>query len=153
MRLHNCKNRRLGAAMAETGLVMPFLVLVIVGLIATGLMVFRYQQMATLAREGARWASVHGADYRSATGSAATTAADVYNNAILPLAVGLDTSKLTYTVVWSDSAQTPAVASTTSNPPGQPVASTVTVTVNYATVDFWGAAIRLSGTSVVAMQY
>ena len=136
--------------MLENALVLPILILVVSGIIMIGLLIFRYQQVAMLAREGARYASVHGAQYQadSTTGEKAASAADVYNNAILPMAVGMDTSILTYSVTWSDSGKSPVVASTTSDPPGQPVGTTVTVTVSYV----WSG-VTVSSTSVMPMQY
>ncbi len=38
--------------------------------------IYRYQQVASLAREGARYASVHGSQYAADTGNAAATASD-----------------------------------------------------------------------------
>lgn len=99
--------RRRGAAMVEAAIVLPVLFLFTLGLIIVGLGVFRYQQVASLAREGARYASVHGGQYASVTGNAAAGAADVYNNAIKPKAAGLNLSNLTYSVTWDDNSRNP----------------------------------------------
>src|SRR5262245_41916061 len=117
-------------------------------LIFGGLMVFSYQQMANMAREGARWASVHGAQYAADNKKSVPTEADVYTNAILPRAVGLDPTKLKHKVTWSNSGHWAVYADPTSNPPGQPVGTTVTVTVSY---DWYG--ITVSSTSVMPMAY
>jgi hypothetical protein len=45
--------------------------LLIVGTIIEALGVFRYQEIAQLAREGARWASVDGATYQQETNAKA----------------------------------------------------------------------------------
>lgn len=134
--------------MAEAAVVLPILVLLLAGLVTGGLMVYSYQQTANLAREGARWASVHGGQYAFENKTSAATAADVYNKAILPMAAGMDTTKLTYTVTWSNSGKWPVTVDPTSNPPGQAVAATVTVTVNYA----WGG-FTLTSTSVMPLMY
>ncbi len=154
MRRLNPRNRRQGAALIEYALVLPILILLVSGLIILGLGVFRYQQLATLAREGARYASVRGAQYQTESGKSAASADDVYTNAILPLAIGLDLDNLTHTVTWSDSAKAPTVADPTSNPPGQPLGTTVTVTVTYTWggLPYWGG-LTLTSTSVMPMQY
>ncbi|MHC5540093.1 TadE family protein, partial [Singulisphaera rosea] len=46
---------RRGAVMAESAVVYSALMLLLLGMITVGLGVFRYQQVASLAREGARW--------------------------------------------------------------------------------------------------
>ncbi len=87
---------RSGATLVESAIVYPLLFLVLLGTVILVLGVFRYMEVAALAREGCRWASVHGSQYAKDTGKpAATTSADVYNNVIVPQAVGLNLSKLT----------------------------------------------------------
>jgi Flp pilus assembly protein TadG len=108
--------RRRAAHIVECAVSYTILSLLIFGLIIGGLGVFRYQEVASLAREGSRYASVHGDEYHEGTGKPAATAADVYNNAILPKAVALDPSQLTYNVTWS---------------PDNNQGSTVTVKVTY----------------------
>ena len=66
-----------------------------------GLGVFRYVELASLAREASRQASVHGTGYANDTGNSAWSAADVYNNVIQPKAFILDLTKLTYSVTWN----------------------------------------------------
>jgi Flp pilus assembly protein TadG len=90
-----------GTTTVELAIVSPVLLVVLFGLVICALGVFRYQQVAALAREGARWASLHGAQYSQETGNPAATAVDVYNNAIAPKMVGLDPSSLTYSVTWN----------------------------------------------------
>src|SRR5437868_15230412 len=99
MRCHPAE--RSGAAAVEFAVVAPALLVLLFGLIIGGLGVFRYQETASLAREAARWASVHGYSYQGGTGKGAATAGDVYTNAILPNAVGLDKTQLHYTVTWT----------------------------------------------------
>lgn len=50
-----------GTNAVEAAIALPVAFLLILGTCVIGLGVFRYQQVASLAREGARYASVHGA--------------------------------------------------------------------------------------------
>jgi Flp pilus assembly protein TadG len=138
--------------MVESAIIYPLTLLLILGLVVGAAGIFRYQQMAHLAREGARYAIVHGTQWAKDTGNTAAAPADIYNNAILPNAVGLDTTQLSYTVTWN-----------TSNAPynttivnGQIVATgnTVSVTVSYQWIPeaFLGG-LTLGSTSVMPMAY
>jgi len=89
--------RRRGAVLIESALVYTMTLMLILGTIVVGLGVFRYQQIASLAREGSRWASVHGPTYVSEQGQSAITKSDVMTNAILPKIVILDSTALTCT--------------------------------------------------------
>ena len=81
-------HRRHGTTTVEFAISCPIAFFVIFAIVVGGLGVFRYQQVASAAREGrARWASVHGGDYAKDTGKPAATPADIYNNAILPAAM------------------------------------------------------------------
>jgi hypothetical protein len=113
--------------------------LFVIGLIVGGLGVFRYQQVASLAREGARYASVRGYKYQQVTGSPAATPADVYNDVLLPGAVALDQASLGYSVTWS---------------PDNHQGSAVNVRVTYQWIPeaFLGG-ITLSSTSTAVVSY
>jgi Flp pilus assembly protein TadG len=122
----NCQ--RSGSAVVESAIVYPLTFLLMIGLAvgATGIM--RYQETAALAREAARYASTHGAQYRKdaglGTGTASDWTTDIYTNAIAPNIVGLDSTQLNYQVAWPDVV----------NQPGKPdnwPGSKVTVTVTY----------------------
>ena len=91
---------RRGVQVVEAAIVLPVVMMLILGTCSTAMGVYYYQLVATLAREGARYASVHGTQYAADTGNSAATAADIYNNAIMPMAVGLNSSNLTYQVQW-----------------------------------------------------
>ena len=136
--------RRRGSHMVEAAVVMPSLLILIIGMCIIGLGVYRYQQVASLAREGARYASVHGSQYVAVTGNSAMTAANIYTNAILPMAVGLNSSNLTYSIQlgtfasgswvwtsWDSSSRTPTSFNTRSTPPGEPIYNSVRVRVSY----------------------
>jgi Flp pilus assembly protein TadG len=134
------KSRRpRGALILECAFVYPITFLLILGLLIGGMGVFRYQEVASLACEASRYASLHGASYQQATGKAAATASDVYNQAVLPKAVALDPSQLTCNVNWSPD-----------NKPG----STVTVTISYHWVpEAFLPSMNLSSTSTEAVIY
>ena len=73
MLIQPVRQRRSATTIVECALVFPALMIFLFGLIIGGLGVFRYQEVASLAREGARYASVRGTDYSSATGKPAAT--------------------------------------------------------------------------------
>jgi Flp pilus assembly protein TadG len=112
--------RRRATTALECSVIFPITFFLTFSIIIGGLGVFRYQEVASLAREGARYAAVHGTQYATDSGKTAATAADVYNNAIQPHMVSLDPSKLNYTVTWANNSKAPG--------------STVTVTVSYTWV-------------------
>ena len=137
--LHRPSPRRRGTHLLECAVVFPVVFLLLFGLLVGALGVFRYQQVASLAREGARYASVHGSQYQQVTGKPAATAADVYNNAIAPRAVILDPSQLTSSVTWN---------------PDNRQGSTVTVQVTYQWVpEAYLGGLTLSSTSTMPMSY
>src|SRR5262245_15833665 len=98
-------NRRRGTTTVEFAIACPIVFFLIFATIVGGLGVFRYQQVAAVSREGARYASLHGTQYEEETGKPAATATDIYDNAILPAAVGLDPSAVVYTVTWDKNNQ------------------------------------------------
>jgi Flp pilus assembly protein TadG len=95
---------RRGAITIETALVYPLQVFLLFFIVVGGVGVFRYQQVAGLAREAARWASVHGSDYQRETGQPPCTKKDILDNAVLPLATGMDTGQLTLQVSFINQA-------------------------------------------------
>jgi Flp pilus assembly protein TadG len=123
----------------EFAVVSPLLFLLVIGLIVGGLGVFRYQEVAWLAREGARYASVRGSRYEIATGQPAATPSDIHQNVILARSVGLDPARLSSSVTWT---------------PDNRQNSTVCVTVTYQWVPeaFLGG-ITLSSTSKLQMSF
>jgi Flp pilus assembly protein TadG len=143
---------RSGTTAVESALVYPVTFLLLMGLLIMGLGVFRYQEMSALARRAARYASVHGKQYARDTGNAAATPVDIYNNAILPNAVGLTLSKLTYAVSYN-AENSPATAGVKN---GQAVytGNSVTVTISYSWIPeaFLGG-MTLTSTSVMPMCY
>jgi Flp pilus assembly protein TadG len=143
---------RRGTTMVEFAVISSVTVLILIGLLAFGLRIFCYQQVARVARDASRWASVHGTGYAQATGNSAATAAVVYNNAIVPNAQGLNLSNLTYSVTWNTSNSpyhTVTVSGVTKN-----VANTVTVAINYSCLQIGPfAALTVSSTSTTPMSF
>lgn len=148
--------RRTAAAMIEFAVGLSVLLLLVLGLIVVGLGIFRYNQVAHLAREGARFACVRGSQYASEENTKAATAEDV-TAFIKDLAVGLDLDAMACTVTW-DKSNAPTYADPNSTPPGRPVANRVIVTVNYKWSPEWltellGAEIVLSSTADLPMEH
>jgi hypothetical protein len=119
---------RRGTTLVECAFVLPTVFFLVLGL-AVGVMgLMRYQEVATLAREGARYGSTHGYQYRKDTGQSIGTAddwkKDIYDNGIKPRIMSLDSSKITTTVSWPD------VINQAGKPDNWP-GSRVDVTVSY----------------------
>jgi Flp pilus assembly protein TadG len=150
MLLRSPSLRRRGAAAVETAIVYSVVLLLTIGVIIVALGMHDYHQVAALAREGARWASVHGGQYKQETGNALATPATVYSNAIEPLAAGLDRSQLTYSVTWDQASEMPTYV----NSSGNVVPNNVTVTVTYRWVPaLYLSPVNMTSTSVMAVQY
>jgi len=139
MTIHRTPRSRAGATSVEFAMVAAVVLLMLIGLIVMALGVFRYQELARLAREGARYAAVRGTSYAKTTGKPAATQTDVYQKAILPNAVILNPSKLTADVAWSPD----------NTPGGQ-----VTVTVRYQWLpEAYFKAMTLSSTASMPVVY
>jgi Flp pilus assembly protein TadG len=152
MRCQPRNRRRRGATLVEAALIYSVLFLVLIGTVIFGVGVFRYEDVSLLAREGARWAAVHGAQYAQETGRPAATAADVYTQAIAPRIVGLDPNSVTYTVTWNASNRVYEMPIVNGN--FAPSGNTVTVTINYLwTPEWWGWPVTLTSSSTVPMAF
>jgi Flp pilus assembly protein TadG len=134
-------NARRGTSAVEAAVVYPLTILLLIGTVVLGLGVFRYQQVQCLAREGARYASVHGPQYAADSGNAYATNQTVLSY-IETLAVGLQTSDLSCTVTWSP------------NPPTTTTPSTVSVHVSYTwNPEAYFTSMTVSATSVMPVTY
>jgi Flp pilus assembly protein TadG len=151
------RQRRSGSALVETAIVYPVLFLLILGIIMIGIAVFRYQQVAHAAREGARWAAVHGAKYAEETGNTAATDQDIFDNAIHPQLAKIDTANITYSVTWNTSNKQTRPYVYTDPVTGvsrvREVANTVSVTVQYSWDTGFFGVIPVSSTTVMTMSY
>ena len=130
---------RNGVTVMECAVVVPLVFLILAGTIIGALGVFRYQEIAALAREGARFAAVRGQRYEFQTGNKAATPQDVYEQVILPRAVALDQTQLTYSVTWS---------------PDNRQGGTVIVQLNYRWIpEALLGGIQFSSTSTMLVSY
>jgi Flp pilus assembly protein TadG len=145
------RRRRGGTTTVEFAIICPIVFFLIFTIVIGGLGVFRYQQTAALAREGARWASVHGGQYAEETGQPAATPSDVYTRVIAPGAIGLDPAQLTYVVTWNRNNMPLRV----DDDPQHPVGNTVTVTVSYRWIPelYLAGPFTLTSTSTAQMLY
>lgn len=170
-----CRELRRGVTVVECAVIYPVTFLLLLGLVVGGMGVFRYQEVAALAREGARYASTHGAQYRKdanlgtgtagsssptssqstfwyavnptlSSGSDTSWAGDVYSQCIRPNLVALNPSSLNVQVGW------PAVINQSDKPDNWP-GSRVSVTVSYQWLPevFLVGPINLTSTSTMVI--
>jgi hypothetical protein len=85
--------RRWGGTLVEGAVVGSLSLLLLLGMVVIGSGVFRYQQVASLAREGSRYAAVNKATQPDATA--------IMNNCLLNYAAGMNSNKLSCTVNWN----------------------------------------------------
>ncbi len=154
--------RRRGALMVESAVVYPLFFVLLFGLVVGGMGVFRYQQVACQAHEAARYACVRGSQWAQQTGKTSPTSAEIYQSAVVPVAAGMDTTKLSIRVQWIDESTGTATdwdqagkwpTSTTGS--GDQVTNRVRVTVTYrwSPEFFFLGAITLTGVSEIPMAY
>jgi Flp pilus assembly protein TadG len=121
------RNQRRGTTAVEFAFVCPIVFFILLAIMLGAMGVFRYQQVASLAREGARWACIRGGQYEKETGNSAATPEDVFETVILPGATALKPEHLSYEVTWDQSNMPLQVTDDVQEPFG----NTVTVTVSY----------------------
>jgi Flp pilus assembly protein TadG len=98
--------RRRGTTVVEMAIILPLLILLLIGVLVGCLGVARYHQVAALAHESARWASVRGKNYSKVTGRPMATRDDIYTQVILKHAGGLEESRLSYDLQWGENQST-----------------------------------------------
>jgi hypothetical protein len=116
-------------SVVECAAVYPMTIMLLMGSVIMGLGVFRYQQLQALAREGARYASVHGPTYASENSQSMASTSTVLTY-VQGLAVGLGGLQCT-SVSYSASSLPCTVSVTLSytwNPEGFFSSTTWTVT-------------------------
>lgn len=153
--------RRSGAALVEAALVFNLFFLMLLMILLGGLGIFRYFEVAHLAREGARYASVHGSEFYTENAAKVTKPASldawkqkIYDNAIKGKQVllnGLSENNVTVsctTASYSNGVPPPRFIANGTNPP-TPVRVTVTVTYDWVpeVLILGSSPIRLSSTS------
>ena len=100
---NNHKNKKIrGATTVETAIVLPLVVLFLFGLLVFQMAAFRRNQIAWLAQESSRYASVHGQEFSKQSGRPIATVDEVLQNVIRPNAYGLDLKNLSLTLDWQD---------------------------------------------------
>jgi len=152
MRLYSFPTARSGTTILECAIVLPLTFFLLLMMVVGAMGVFRYQEVASLARSGARYASTHGAQYRTdaslgigtpgtyleesgglhwytadplaTSGADPSWTQDIYDSAIRPNLVALDPAALKVKIGW------PPVINQADKPDNWP-ASKVTVVVTY----------------------
>ncbi len=150
MRLQRLK--RNATTLVECAVVYPVTFLLLLGLVVGALGMFRYQQVASLARETARYASVHGTHYAKDAGTTAPTPTNIYNAVIATESVALDLSQLSWSITYGTDNNPFHVVIVNGNV--TPVTNTVQVTLSYRWVPeaFLGG-VTMTSTSVMPMSY
>ena len=168
MPITRSRYRRPAALTVEFAITASVTFFIILAMVIGGLGVFRYQQVAHLAREGARFASTHGGQYSldgwpKQTSVPAISSSSDLQNYLAPKSTLLDANLTTIAISWSAPdtivpANIPQYVNTDPNlqPPGQKtIRNYVTVTVSYqwAPELFLGGSITLTSTSTMPMSY
>ena len=152
------RNRRKGATVVEFAIIGPLLFLLLIGFAVLGMGVFKYQEVAYLARQGARYASIHGAQYhidnKLPPGDQTSWTGEIKNQGVLPWVVGLEASRITVTASWltgnnraNEGNESTGFQTTINN--------NVTVTVSYSWLpeSYLAGPFTLTSTSTVPMSY
>jgi Flp pilus assembly protein TadG len=173
---------RKGSTLVESALVLPGFFVLTLGLLVAGMGVARYNEVAYIARETARYASVHGAVYAQTNPSAPAVNQAALVTYASSRASTVNISKCTVTVQMTCFA--PGATATSPTPPATSVYNwddttnnanhspfsvwtdtatgttttadnVVTVTITYPWVPetFLSGPINLSSTAVIAMSY
>jgi len=129
--------RRRGATVLELAFTCPVTILLLVGILDTGLALHSNNALAEASREGARFAAVHGSKSGTPFGPSANDAS--LEQAVRKSAIGLNPESLQVSSTWPDS----------NNNPNSRV--TVQLTYTYRPVGLLGApyVIRNSSTMII----
>ena len=163
--------RRRAASLVEVALISPAVFLLTVGMVVGAAAIYRYQEVAHLAREGARYTATHGGRYQedglpATTGVPAITDDSSLTSYLAQQTISLDPNYLTVHVTWEtmDSSGTraaapgnyPSYVDTTTPVPGQVVNQNyvvVTVTYTWFPEAFLLGPITISSTAEMPMSY
>lgn len=144
---------RKAATMIEVAIIIPLMILLIAIAVDVVSGVYRYHQVATLSRMGARYASVHAGQYEEETGNPVVTETALKANVVLPHSVGLKPELLTVALSWlPDGNAYPWVISSNTGTSRDNMVRVV-VTYQWHPIFFFGASLNLSSTSEVAISY
>lgn len=149
------RTRRPAAVALEAAMVLFVLMLLTLGTMVGGVGVFRHQQVACLAAEAARYASVRGGDYQRDAPRASPTAQQVVDAAVTPKATGMAPADVGVRIEWVDNgagggpadwdAAPKDVRSVTAG--GEYVSNAVRVTVTYR----WAPGVFFGPTTLTAV--
>ena len=139
-------------------LLWPLLSYVLLPFAVLTLGVYRYQQIAYLARAGARYASTHGAQYRAdhrlSVGDAVVWEQDIYEKGILPRISSLNPAQLTLNTDWSQgNNEANAADSSTRFQSTIPNSVSVTVAYEWFPEAFLGSPLTFTSSSTMPMTY
>jgi len=151
MQIGKRKNRR-GATLVEVAIIIPLMVVFVALAIDAVTGVFRYHQVATLSRAGARYAAVHAGQYAAEQTSSVVTQDQLKQNVILPQSVGLTSNLLTCTLSWIDGSSYPWTDSTDTGVRKQ---NRVRVVISYQwqPMFLFGTQLTLTSTSEMTIAY
>lgn len=167
MHLRSPLRQRRGATVVECAIVYPVAFFAVIGLIVGGLGVFRYQQTAWLAREGARYAAVRGGEYHVETGQVSPNE-EAIRAFLVSQSTALNTSREALTVqvvlnvTGSTGSVTPVAWDSSNKAPfnvisdnGRAKKNTVSVTVRYQWLPelLLVGPFTLSSTATIPMEY
>jgi Flp pilus assembly protein TadG len=115
-----------GSGMVEYAIVFVLLMTMILGMIDFGRALYTYHFLSNVTREATRWAAVNGftcngdssCNGQGYMDSRPATSSDVQTYVTKHTPPGIDTTKITTTVTWPVSTDSPAVCTTTANSPG-----------------------------------
>jgi Flp pilus assembly protein TadG len=166
--------RRSGASAIEFAIAVPVMFFLLLATAIGGMGVFRYQEVASMAREAARFASTHAGNYAQENNQAilkgtlpAATKSYIVNNVVRPQAVSMDWSQVTVAINFNSSSGTFDWDNTAGNGNRWPYSpkivngttysetNTVSVTVTYKWFPegYLTGPITLSATSVMPVSY
>jgi len=168
MRMYSPNKGRRAASVVEAAIVLPIVFVLILGLIIGAFGIYRYQEVAHLAREGARYASTHGGLYTregtaTSSGVSAISANSDIQTYLSSKAIILDSNNLSMSVTWTGAgtvtpSNVPSYVDTSGsqNPPAQVVIRNkviVTVTYQWFPELYLVGPINLTSTSEMPMSY
>lgn len=150
---HPVARKRKAATIVEAAFIVPVLVLLIAMAVDAVSGIYRYHQVASLARAGARYASVHAGQFAEENLLPVITPEALKTNVMLPHSAGLLEDRLTVTIHWLPNGNSYPV--TVIDDSGNVKENMVRVTVNYVwyPVFFFGGSLTLSSTSEMAICY
>lgn len=163
MLLHGRRKARTGAVLVESAIIYTTTFLLICAIMVGAVGMARYQEVSQLARDGARYASVHGGQYSldgmpSSTGVAAVASNSDMQSYVNPRMILLNSNSVSTSISWTapGNSNMPTYADTTGTPPSEnSITNYVTVTVSYTWMPeaYLIGPFTLKSTATVAMSY